>query len=704
MRHDADDGRPVGPIGPGRAWPLGVELRGDGANIAVVAAHATAVELCLLDAAGLHETARLRLPGRTDDVWHGFVPGLRAGQVYGLRAHGAWDPARGRRHNPARLLLDPYARALVGQMVWAGPNLVDAADPWALDPRDSAPFVAKGVMTPPPVPASPLVSGAGKPAEGGLIYELHVRAMTMRHPKVPDAARGRYAGIAHPAVLEHLLRLGVGTVELMPVAAFLDERALARRGLVNAWGYNPLAFMAAERRYAGPGGDATAELRATVAALHAAGLEVILDIVLNHTAESDHLGPTLSLRGLDNTAYYRLCPDRRLYVDDTGTGNTLNTAHPRTVQLAMDTLRHWAALGVDGFRFDLGTVLGRGPEGTFDPDAPLLQAIRQDPMLGGLRHVVEPWDIGPGGYRLGAFPPPFAQWNDRFRDSARRFWRGDAGQAAELAGRLLGSADLLEPAGRGPGAGVSFVAAHDGFTLHDLTCYCARRNEANGENNRDGHHESFSTGHGSEGPSDDPAVIEARLRHVRALLATLLLAQGTPLLAMGDEALRSQEGNNNAYCQDGPAFWMQWDAPDPAALALIGFVARLGALRRAHPVLRRGRFLHGHVRDGLGVPDVGWLQADGTAMTEAAWQDPARRHLILLLNGRAVEPTDAADELLLLVLNAGPAPLVVTLPAVPGVAGWRLLLDSADALSADRIAGPTVAVAGGTVALYAGGA
>jgi glycogen operon protein len=671
----------------GSPWPLGVTPEGDGCNVAVVAGPAEALELCLFDPTGTVETARLRLPERTDDVWHGHVPGLAPGTVYGLRAHGPWRPARGLRCNPAQLLLDPYARALTGAHRWAGPMLVDPADPLARDPRDTAPFVMKAVVAPPPV-LSPDTRPRTAWADT-LIYEAQVRGLTGRHPAVPAAERGRYAALAHPAVVEHLHALGVTAVELMPVAAFLDEAALVARGLVNAWGYNPLAFMAAEPRYARPGEDPAAGLAAAVAALHAAGIEVILDVVLNHTAESDHQGPALSLKGLDNAAYYRLREgDLARYVDDTGTGNTLNTAHPRTVQLLMDALRRWAALGVDGFRFDLATVLGRGRDGTFDAAAPLLQAIRQDPLLGGLKLVAEPWDLGPGGYRLGGFPPPFAEWNDRFRDTVRRFWRGDEGVTPELAARLLGSADLLDRAARRPFASVAFVAAHDGFTAFDLTAYARRHNEANGEGNRDGHHESFSTNHGVEGASADPAVTAARHGHVRALLATLLLAQGTPMLAMGDERLRTQDGNNNAYCQDGPGFWVAWDDPAPAAAALTAFVARLAALRRAQPVLRRGRFLHGRVVDAHGVPDVLWLAADGTPLAATAWHDPARHHLVLLLNGRAVLPGEPEGAPLLLALNAGPAPLRLAPPALPGGTGWALALDSA------RPEAPPAAVAG----------
>ena len=445
---------------PGRPFPLGVTLTPEGANVAVFSAHAERIDLCLLDARGGRETARLRLPERTDQVFHGFVPGLRSGQAYGLRAHGPWAPERGHRFNPHRLLLDPYAKAVTGEFHWTGPNLIDPSAPLQLDARDTAALVPKGVIA-----AAPGGPGSRPCVPWGdtVLYEAHVRGLTKLHPELPERLRGTYLGLAQPTVLDHLVGLGVTTVELMPVWAFLDELRLTRLGLRNYWGYNPYSFMAPDPRYAVA--DPVAEFGAMVEALHGAGIEVVLDVVLNHTAETDLLGPTLSLRGLDNATYYRLDPaDPSRYLDWAGCGNSLNLGHPRVLQLAMDALRHWAGLGVDGFRFDLAPALGRDLAGGFRPDAALLQAIAQDPVLGGLKLIAEPWDLGPDGYQQGRFPPPFAMWNDRFRDCVRRFWRGDEGVLPELAGRMLGSADLYEAAGRRPWVSVNLVTSHDGFT------------------------------------------------------------------------------------------------------------------------------------------------------------------------------------------------------------------------------------------------
>jgi glycogen operon protein len=693
---------------PGHPWPLGLSFTGDGANLAVFSEHALAIELCLFDAAGAVETARLRLPERTDGVFHGHLPGLAPGRVYGLRAHGPWDPVLGHRFNPAKLLLDPYARALVGDFRWAGPNLVDEADPFALDPRDSAPFVPKAAAVPAPAPAA----DEGRPRvpwERTLLYEAHVRGLTKLHPAVPAAERGTYRALGHPALVEHLARLGITAIELLPVAAFLDERRLVRQGLANYWGYNPHAFMVPEGRYAVA--DPLAELRDAIRALHGAGIEVILDVVFNHTAETDEFGPTLSFRGLDNAAYYRLRPDdRRLYVNHTGTGNTLNLAHPRVLQLVLDSLRHWAAQGVDGFRFDLGLTLGRGADDRFDADAAFFQALRQDPLLGRLKLVAEPWDIGPGGYRLGGFPPPFAEWNDRFRDTVRRFWRGDEAVAPDLAARLLGSADLFEGSGRRAWASLNLVTAHDGFTLRDLVSYERRHNEANGEANRDGHGENWSANHGVEGPCAEPAIQAARALHARNLLATLLLAQGTPMLQMGDELGRTQRGNNNAYCQDNAISWQDWTAAGGEGRALTRFVQRLARLRAAHPVLRRRRFLHGRERSAEGLPDVAWLAAHGGAVSIEEWHDPHLRCLGLVLAGDAgPEPTPeggpGGDDTLLLLLNADTAPAGFRLPCPAGLTGWRLLLDTAEPERADEplhAAGLRIELAPSSLRLLAG--
>ena len=667
----------------------------DGVNLAVASRHATAIELCLFDAQG-RETRRVALPERSGDVHHGFFPGLRPGQAYGLRAHGPWDPACGHRFDPAKLLLDPYATRLTGRFLWDPAHAGGAAGRG----RDTAPFMPKAVV-PDPAELAPAPPGPATGWAETLIYEAHVKGLTMRHPAVPARLRGTYLGLAEPAVLDHLVRLEITAVELLPVWAFLDERRLVARGLVNYWGYNPLAFMAPEPRYAVA--DPVAELKAAIAALHAAGIEVILDVVLNHTAESDAEGPTLSLRGLDQAAYYRLDGEGRP-VNHTGCGNTLDLTQPLPLRLAMDALRHWAVVyGVDGFRFDLGTVLGRDRADRFDPDGPFLQALRQDPVLAAKKLIAEPWDLGPDGYRLGAFPSPMAEWNDRFRDGVRRFWRGDEAVAPELATRLLGSADRFEASRRPPQASLNYVTSHDGFTLADLGAYARRHNEANGEGNQDGHGDDHGLNHGVEGPSADPAIRARRDRHRRNLLATLFLAQGTPMLLMGDELGRSQQGNNNAYCQDNPLSWCAWEEIDAAFLA---FVRKLAALRRAHPVLRRRRFLHGRQHDATGRADVTWLAEDGTTLTPGHWQEPGRRHLALLLAGGAAPDlgTDGRpqqDATLLLLLNAADRPASYALPTRAGGEVWRTLLDTADDAAAGTVQRGSATVAARALLLLA---
>jgi isoamylase len=678
---------------PGLPWPLGATPDGGGVNFAVFSASATRIELCLLDAAGARELRRVELPERTDQVFHGYLPGLRPGQAYGFRAHGPWAPREeGHRFNPARLLLDPCARAVTGRLLWEGPNLVDPADPLALDPRDSLPFVPKSVVAA-PFPEAPAGERPGTPWALTVLYEAHVKGLTKLHPALPERLRGTFAGLAHPAVLDHLGRLGVTAVELLPVAAFADELRLHRLGLANHWGYNPYAWAAPEPRYAA-GPDPAAEFRAMVEALHGRGIEVVLDLVFNHTAEGDHLGPALSWRGLDNRSYYRLDPaDPSRYVDDAGCGNAPDLAHPRVVQLVADCLRHWASLGVDGFRLDLATSLGRDRGGAFRADAPLLQAIAQDPVLGRLKLIAEPWDVGPGGYQAGAFRPPYAEWNDAFRDAARRFWRGDRGSLPGFATRLLGSADRFEHNGRGPWASVNYVAAHDGFTARDLVTYDGKRNWANGEGNRDGHGDELSSGYGADGETEDPAVAAVRLRQRKNLLATLLLAQGAPMLLMGDEVGRSQGGNNNAYCQDNEVSWYPWPRVGVEEEAFAAFVARLAALRREHPALRRRRFLHGRELGPLGLKDVAWLSRAGREKDLGDWGDPANLCFGLLLDGAAgpdlgPEGEPLAGEVLLLLANAGPAAVPFRLPAAPGGGGgagaaWETLLDTAAAAADD---------------------
>ena len=653
-------------VGPGSPEPLGVTPAAGGANVAVCSAHATAIELVVFDATGTTEQARIALPARTGDVRHGFVEGLAEGARYGLRAHGPYAPHDGHRFNAAKLLVDPYARALDRPFALHPAMYGAGAADDVRDDTDSAPFVPKGIVV--PVPPRAPARRPRVPWSDTVVYELHVRGFTRLHPDVPASLRGTCAGLAHPAALAHLTRLNVTTVELMPLAAAVDERHLMERGLTNYWGYNPAALFVPDPRLA-PGG--MAEVRDCVAALHDAGLEVILDVVLNHTGEGDARGPTLSLRGLDNLTYYRTLPgDRARYADDTGCGHAVALDRPPALRLALDALRYWAqAAGVDGFRFDLATTLGRRDDG-FDPDAPLLQAIAQDPLLRELKIVAEPWDVGFGGYRLGAFPAPWGEWNDRFRDAVRRYWRGDAGMVGDLATRIAGSADVFAARARPPSRSVNFVAAHDGFTLADLVAYDAKHNEANGEDNRDGTDASFSWNHGVEGPADDPAIAAARARDVRNLLATLLLARGTPMLAMGDELGRTQHGNNNGYAQDNATTWLDWAHADRD---LAACVARLIAVRRRHPALRADRWLAGAPQDDTGIADVEWRHPDGRSMGDA-WTRADVRTLVAVVCTAGDGSADA--DRVAVAFNAGDAPADVRWPDPRAGFAWRALVDT----------------------------
>ncbi len=652
----------------GRPHPLGASLSDGGVNFALFAGQAEAVELCVFDAAGA-ETRHL-LVHCNDGVWHGFLSSAGAGLVYGYRVHGRYVPEEGLRHNPHKLLLDPYATEIVGRYEWRDEHYGYRRGPpdeqHAPDRRDNARWMPKArVAAPlPPLDDRP----PHTPLADSVICELHVKGYTQLHPGVPPPLRGTFAGLAQPAVIEHLQRLGITAVSLLPVHQAIDEARLAGLGLVNYWGYNTLGFFALDRRLSATPDDPAAtrhEFRAMVQALHAAGIEVLLDVVYNHSAEAGEDGPTLSWRGLDNAAYYRLEPqDRSRYQNLTGCGNTLNLAHPRMLQLALDSLRLWVAeFGVDGFRFDLAPVLGR-VEADFDPGAAFLAALLQDPLLARCKLIAEPWDVGPHGYQLGRFPGRFAEWNDRFRDSARLFWNSRGVGRGEFARRLLGSNDRFHHGLRRPSASVNFVAAHDGFTLRDAVSYNHRHNHANGEHNRDGHHANFSTHCGVEGPSGDPAVLAQRRRLVRALLASTLLAQGTPMLLAGDEGGHSQRGNNNAYCQDNAISWIDWPQADGA---LTAFTARLIALRRQHAALRQDRWLD----DGTG-PDgqreACWLAPEPEhwrAMTVDDWHDPHRHAFGLWLT----PPLAAAA---LVWINAEAAPLRCALP--PG--DWMIEIDT----------------------------
>lgn len=648
---------------------MGAHHDGAGVNFAVFSAHADQIDLCLFTQDGLREIACLPLPERTGDIWHGYLPDLPLGTVYGYRAHGAYDPGQGHRFNPNKLLLDPYTRQLCGQFTdhpaTLGYALEDAAEDLSFDPRDSAPFVAKSVVTDPALfPKVP--DGPRTPWADTLIYEAHVKGLTAQNDQVPTALRGTYEALASDATLEHLSTLGVTAIELLPVHAFLNDGFLLKKGLTNYWGYNTIGFFAPEPRYFGPGG--LAGFQQMVQRLHAAGIEVILDVVYNHTAEGDQRGPTLSLRGLDNASYYRLTDgDPRYYVNDTGTGNTLNVAHPQVLRMVLDSLRFWVEqMGVDGFRFDLATTLAREADG-FDPQGGFMDALRQDPVLAGVKLIAEPWDIGPGGYHLGGYPPEFAEWNDTYRDTLRRFWKNDSHSAQDLAARLLGSAEVFDHRGRRAWSSVNFIAAHDGFTLADTTRYAKRHNQANREGNRDGHHTNHSDNCGFEGPTSDPGIRAKRAKRQRNMLATLLLSQGTPMLLAGDEMSNSQGGNNNAYCQDNTTGWVDWRSDDTG---LASFVAELSAFRSAHPVLRQTRFLHGAARAGDGLPDVEWFDASGAVPD---WHDPNLSTFCVLFRGSADALVDTVfDDVVLIAINRAPRDVKLTLPEPPTGRRWQI--------------------------------
>lgn len=649
---------------------MGASFDGEGVNFAVFSAHAEKVELCLFSPDGRKELARIALPERDGDIWHGHVGGLTPGTLYGFRVHGPYAPEQGHRFNPHKLLIDPYARALEGRLKWSdalmGYKVGSPRADLSYDTRDSAFAMPKSVVTdtsfmwgddaPPRVPLTETV-----------IYEAHVRGLTMLHPGVEQGLRGSFLGLASDAVIEHLVKLGITSVELLPAQAFADERFLIAKGLRNYWGYQTIGFFAPEPRYLTKG--QVWEFQSMVRRFHAAGIEVILDVVYNHSGEGDEFGPTLCFRGVDNASYYRLMHGGRHYVNDTGTGNTLNLTHPMVLRMVMDSLRYWVeVMHVDGFRFDLATVLGREAHG-FDPNGGFFDAIRQDPVLARVKLIAEPWDIGPGGYQLGAYPHPFLEWNDRFRDGVRRWWKGDPGMAADLAKRLLGSAERFDHHGRGATSSVNFVTAHDGFNLEDVVSYTLKRNWANGEENRDGHHENHSDNLGVEGPTEDPKLRAARDLRKRNLLATLMLAQGVPMLLAGDEVGHSQGGNNNAYAQDNEVTWIDWARGDGA---LARFVARLVALRRAHPVLRQRRFLHARDRAADGVPDVIWRRSDGNRPTPGDWHDPGFRCLGVELR-MAAEGADLGQSAIYAVFNSG-AECVLRLPET--APGWELILDT----------------------------
>jgi isoamylase len=674
-------------VWPGQPNPRGATYDGAGTNFSVYSRVATRVEVCLFDPATPdRETDRFDLPEVHGFTWHGYVPGLEPGALYGLRVHGPFEPESGHRCNPNKLVIDPYAKAVWGEVDWRAPvfGYPPGGDDLAFDHRDSAAGIPKGVVV-----SDFFDWGPDRRLDTSwrtsVLYELHVKGFTRRHPGIPEELRGTYAGLAHPAAIEHLKTLGVTAVELLPVHEAADEAVLEDKYLRNYWGYNTLGFFAPEQRYAArkqPGAQVN-EFKGMVKALHAAGIEVILDVVYNHTCEGNHLGPTLSLKGIDNAAYYWLMPERRYYLDFTGCGNSLNASNPEAARLVVDSLRYWVNdMHVDGFRFDLAATLGRVRSGEYDRDAPVFQIINQDPVLARVKLIAEPWDMGLGGYQVGNFPAPWREWNGKYRDAVRRYWKGDDNLAGEVGYRLSGSADLYQGERRRPQASVNFVTAHDGFTLHDLVTYSSKHNDANGEWNKDGADDNQAWNHGIEGEVDDPELIRLRDRQKRNLLATLLLSQGVPMLVAGDEMGRTQEGNNNAYCQDNEISWLDWNL-DGRRKGLLEFTQRVLAFRRAHPVLQRRRFFRGDHVGSSRWKDLCWYRPDGVEMTIEDWSQPFVRSVGFTLGGDAIPTPDdrglqIIDDSLLVLMNAHHEPITFRLPEAEGGAAWLLELDTAD--------------------------
>jgi isoamylase len=690
-------------IEPGAFHPLGATWDGRGVNFALFSEHAVAVELCLFDAEG-RET-RVPLPWRTAYVWHVYVPGVGPGQRYGWRVHGPYAPEQGHRFNPNKLLLDPYARALDGQVDLRGPVYGYARDPASsppgMDERDDAPSTVKGVVTDDTFDWG----GDRQPHvrwRDAVFYELHVKGFTRRHPGIPEELRGTYLGLGSEPAVRHLQSLGVTTVDLMPVQEHLDEPTVAARGMTNYWGYSTLAYFAPDRRFATRGGDAVRELKQMVKQLHAAGIEVVLDVVYNHTCEVDALGPTVSLRGIDNHVYYRLedAPPHD-YLDYTGCGNTLDATHPQVLKLITDSLRYWVTeMHVDGFRFDLAAALARGTDGDVDRISAFFAVVHQDPVLSRTKLIAEPWDVGRGGYQIGNFPILWTEWNGRFRDAVRAFWRGDRRSVADLGYRLTGSSDLFADDGRHPHASINLVTAHDGFTLRDLVSYEKKHNESNGEGNRDGWDDSGSQNCGVEGETDDPAVLARRRTIARSILSTLFLSQGVPMLAMGDELWRTQRGNNNPYCQDSELTWVDW-TPSPGARSMLDHVRALAALRQRHLVFRRQDFLQGVSTGSSGAKDITWLRLDGAEMTDPDWASPERAALAFRLDGGSVDipGTPAArDDSFLVIMNGERSALTFTLPPPRLGESWRVVVDASESSRLGE-----VRQAGGAIELPAGG-
>ena len=676
-------------IRPGSPYPLGATWDGVGVNFAIFSEHATRVELCLFDSVDAErESIRIPLPERTDMVWHGYVPDLIPGQLYGYRVYGPWDPEQGHRFNPNKVVFDPYAKAVGRPLRWAdelyGYTYGHPSADLKMDERDNAAWAPLAAVIDPAFTWGD-DRRPNTPWHNTVIYEVHVKGFTKLHPEVPELLRGTYSGLASEPAIRHLKELGVTAVELMPVHHHAYERHLVEHNLSNYWGYNTLAFFALDTRYAAATqpAEAVREFKRMVRVLHAAGLEVILDVVYNHTAEGNHLGPTLSLRGIDNAAYYRLSPEnRRYYVDFTGCGNTLNMVHPRVLQLIMDSLRYWVLdMHVDGFRFDLASTLARELH-EVDKLGAFFDIIHQDPVLSQVKLIAEPWDLGEGGYQVGNFPVGWTEWNGRYRDTVRAFWKGDGGMMSEMATRLAGSSDLYEHSGRRPYASINFVTCHDGFTLQDLVSYNEKHNEANLEGNRDGENNNLSWNCGVEGPTDDPAIVALRERQKRNFIATLMLSQGVPMISGGDELSRTQRGNNNAYCQDNEISWYDWQL-DERRRDFLEFVRYVVKLRREHPVLRRRRFFQGRPIRGSGIKDISWFEPSGKEMDDAAWNNPAARCLGFRLEGSAIDEVDeegnpVVDDTLFVMLNANPESVVFHLPPHEPGARWERVLDTFD--------------------------
>ena len=688
---------------PGKPYPQGATWDGTGVNFSIYSEDATGVELCLFDDPASAQCRTITIRESTGRIWHCYVPGIRPGQYYGFRIHGPYDPEQGLRFNPAKLLIDPYAKALTGSVGWSAPvfgyELGKPEEDLQPDQRDDAAAVPKAVVTVssfdwendrPPLTA----------LHDSVLYEVHVKGLTARHPQVPEEIRGTYAALTHPLVLAYFKNLGITAVELMPVHAFLDDKILLDNGLRNYWGYNTINFFAPEARYSSSGGQGqqVGEFKAMVKGLHRAGIEVILDVVYNHTAEGNHLGPTLSFRGVDNRTYYRLVTDQpRYYMDYTGTGNTLNVRHPQVLKLIMDSLRYWILeMHVDGFRFDLAAALARELHAV-DRLSSFFDIINQDPVISQVKLIAEPWDVGEGGYQVGKFPPLWAEWNGRYRDAVRRYWKGDDGQLAEIGYRLTGSSDLYQRDSRHPTASVNFVTAHDGFTLQDLVSYNEKHNEANGEDNRDGTNDNHSWNCGVEGPTDDPEILELRERQKRNFLATLLLSQGVPMICGGDEVGRTQDGNNNGYAQDNETSWFDWDL-DSSRRGLLQFASSMIELRKSHPNLHRRKFFQDRRIDpeapdrlvnGGSEGDILWLRPDGKEMSQEEWHAGWVRCVGMLLNGRTLDDVNAVgepiyDDTFLILCNPHHETIRFSLPPLKGGTTWELYLDTGQAARAKK--------------------